>query len=87
MKGNLACLYFGGTFRGFVGTFLDLVVFFGGLYIYIYHMTLTQTMHYWREIPQTYHTCVLFDTSKMDSLMTPVVKQVPKTGSSRNMAR
>ena len=34
MKGNLACLYFGGTFRGFVGTFLDLVVFFWGYISY-----------------------------------------------------
>lgn len=30
MKGNLACLYFGGMFRGSVETCLDLVAFFGG---------------------------------------------------------
>ena len=31
----------------------------------------TQTTHYYREIPQPYHTAVLFDSPKWVSLMTP----------------
>ena len=33
----------------------------------------TQTMHYYRQITQNYHTFVLFDSPNMGNLMTPAI--------------
>ena len=40
----------------------------------------TQTMHYYRGIPQNYHTFVLFDPPRNGNLMTPVIPKPEFSG-------